>query len=264
MPSKVTKAKAPLAYKIVIGNYNYSSWSMRVWLFMRLSGFSEGDGTLEVVRIPIYTDNYKEKLLKHSPAGRVPVLVIPPDGTNETITVWDSLAIMEYIREQHPDEAVGWPKGSPQAGLTARSIAYEMHSSFLNIRDELAQNLRRRNTLDPLTDLTADCRKQIQRVNDIWTSCRKQYASQSDNNGPWLFGTEQPTIADIMYIPVALRLVTYGLVTDCLLSPEAIAYVKTVQENKLVQDWVAWAKEEEESIDFIDQRVPASQSPLNL
>ena len=127
-------------YTLVIGNYNYSSWSMRAWRMLKASKV-EG----KIVRIPIYTDGYKEKILEYSPAGRVPALI--DDTLPDKQAVWDSLAIMEHVLERNPDTAIGWPKDAAAQAM-ARSICYEMHAGFLAIRDELPQNLRARNTLD--------------------------------------------------------------------------------------------------------------------
>lgn len=240
-------------YKLVIGNRNYSSWSLRVWLHLQLS---KGDkDTLEVVRIPLYADNYKAKVLEHSPAGRVPILIAKHarDSTNDkAVTVWDSLAIMEFVLTSSSC-AIGWPQENPAAHAMARSIACEFHSGFLAIRDELPQNIKR--TPAPLACISDSCREQIQRVDEIWTTC---YASQS-TSGPWLFGPKM-TIADIMYIPVALRFWVYGI----KVSSTAQKFIDVVLANPLVQEWIRDAKQETERLEFIDQLVPASESPLIL
>ena len=235
-------------YTLIIGNYNYSSWSLRAWLHLRESK----DVKFSVVRIPLYTDSYKEKLLEESPAGRVPVLIDPSLGSRESSSVWDSLSIMEHILDKEPG-AVGWPTQSTAAKAHARSISMEMHSGFLSIRDELPQNLRMRKKLNP-EQLSESCLQQIDRMDEIWKTCYTSYGGQK-----WLFG-DNMTIADIMFAPVALRFVTYGI----QVSSESQKFVDAVVENPYVQEWIAAAKDETESIDFVDNLVPAAESPLIL
>ena len=227
-------------YKLVIANRNYSSWSLRAWLFLR-----ESDIPFEEIRIPLFTDDWRENVAKYSPAGRVPVLV---DGD---ITVWDTSAIFDYVRETHTD-AVGWPAGKKMRAQ-ARSISAEMHSGFLAIRDELPQNIRARNKRE-LSHLSESCRQQIVRVDDIWANCRTKYSG----GGRWLFGTF--SIADVMFAPVALRFVTY----DIPVSDNAREFIDAVRNLGSVQEWVAAASSEPESLEFIDELVPAASSPLTL
>lgn len=229
-----------MSLKLVIGNRNYSSWSLRAWLFLRESGLS-----FEEIRIPLFTAEWPRAIARYSPAGRVPVLL---DGA---LRVWDTMAMFEHVREQHP-AAVGWPEDRA-ARAEARSIAAEMHAGFLGIRNQLPQNLRLRRTCDPAA-LSADTRAQIARVGDIWTSCRRRF----HDAGPWLFGTF--SLADIMYAPVALRFVTYGIqVPD-----QARSFIDAVTALPSIQAWVRAAENEVERIDFIDDQVPADQSPLTL
>lgn len=237
-------------YTLVIGNRNYSSWSLRAWLYLKESQVTD----LQVIRVPLYTDNYKSKLLQYSPCGRVPILLdktLPsPEGSTP---VWDSLAIMENLRESlSPGNAVDWPEDKA-ARAHARSISYEMHSGFLNIRDELPQNLRARYPL-PMQELSAGCIQEINRIDKIWSTCKNRYV------GKWLFGGDKMTIADIMYVPVALRFVTYSI----KVSPESQAFIDAVLANKHVQEWIAESQKEPESLDFIDKLVPAAESPLIL
>ena len=190
----------------------------------------------------MFTETWPEELSRYSPAGRVPVLL---DGE---ITVWDSVAIIEHIRERHP-EAVGCPK-SEQMRAHARSISSEMHSGFLAIRDELPQNLRARRKRD-LGELSPACRTQIERIDEIWSGCRERYGASGD----WLFGDF--SIADVMYAPVALRFVTYSI----SVSAPAQYFVTAVCESESVQEWISLAREESEDIKFIDDLVPAATSP---
>ena len=227
-------------YTLVIANRNYSSWSFRAWLYLTESGVP-----FEEVRIPLFTADWSEQILRYSPAGRVPVLI---DGD---LSIWDSTAIIEHVREQHPG-AIGWPTDG-KARAFARSISAEMHSGFLAVRDELPQNLRARRSLDR-NQLSDGCQQQIQRIEAIWETC---YEASGDR-GPWLFG--DLSIADIMYAPVALRFRTYGIA----LRGRAQRFLEAVESLESVRSWCAAAEQEREAIDFIDDLIPATESPLTL
>jgi glutathione S-transferase len=177
--------------KLVIGNKNYSSWSLRAWLFLKESGID-----FEEIRIPLFTDQWREQIGLYSPARRVPVLV---DGD---LAVWDTQAIYSYVRELYPT-AIGWPKDR-EARAVARSIAAEMHAGFMGVRNDLPQNIRARRTL-PLESLPSATLQEIERILFIWGDCKKRYGG----GGPWLFG--EFTIADVVYAPVALRFLTYDI-----------------------------------------------------
>lgn len=226
--------------QLVFANRNYSSWSLRAWLYLVESGVE-----FEEVRIPLFTDQWREEIARYSPVGRVPVLI--DDG----FSIWDSTAIIEYVREQFPG-AVGWPEDRKQRAR-ARSISAEMHSGFLALRDELPQNLRARCPLDTQS-LSEECRQQIQRIDQIWSGCRNENRSP----GGWLFG--EFSIADVMFAPVALRFVTYGI----QVSSETREFIDAVMGLQSVQQWIASAREETESIPFIDQRIPARDTDLTL
>jgi len=189
---------------LVIGNKNYSSWSMRPWLAMRASGIA-----FEEVFIPLYTDDKadKDRILSFSRSGKVPALI---DGD---ITVWDSLAIIEYLAERFP-EAKLWPEDRA-ARAHARSISAEMHSGFVPLRNECGMNLHR-----PVRGVTlsADAQANVARVQEIWAECRQRYGKQ----GPYLFGAF--TAADAMYAPVVHRLRTYAI----KVAPQAQAYMETM------------------------------------
>lgn len=179
-----------MTLKLVIGNKNYSSWSMRPWVAMKATGIA-----FEEIFIPLYTGAAdKQRLLDVSPAGKVPALV---DGD---VTVWDSLAIIEYLAECFP-EARLWPDARG-ARAHARSISAEMHSGFAALRNECGMNLHRPVKAKPLSEAAlAD----IARVQEIWTDCRTRYGAQ----GPYLFGGF--SAADAMYAPVVHRFRTYAI-----------------------------------------------------
>ena len=159
-----------MTLKLVIGNKNYSSWSMRPWLAMRASGIA-----FDEVLIPLYTgDADKQRILAFTHSGKVPTLI---DGD---VTVWDSLAIIEYLAERFPDARL-WPED--RAGRAhARSISAEMHSGFAALRNECGMNLHR-----PVraVALSADARADVARIQEIWTECRERYGKL----GPFLFGS---------------------------------------------------------------------------
>jgi len=201
---------------LVIGNKNYSSWSLRPWILMKHLGLPFDE---KLVRL--YTPESKDELLKHGPSGRVPIL------HHGDITVWDSLAICEYVAEI---SGKGWPK-SPAARAVARSVSAEMHSGFTNLRMEWPMNARARNRRTPMTPgLEAD----IDRIEEIWLDCRRRFGSE----GPWLFG--EFSIADAMYAPVVLRFNTYGT----QISENARWYIATVIEDRFLQEWVLASKSE--------------------
>ena len=174
--------------KLVIGNKNYSSWSMRPWLALRASNIP-----FEETFIPLYTGAAdKQRILDVSPAGKVPVLV---DGD---VTVWDSLAIIEYLAEKFPDKKL-WPD-ERAARARARAVSAEMHSGFAALRNECGMNLHR--PVGPVP-LSQDARDNIARVQEIWTDCLARHG------GPFLFGAFGG--ADAMYGPVVHRFRTYAI-----------------------------------------------------
>jgi len=179
---------------LVIGNKNYSSWSLRPWLFMKVHGIP-----FEERRIALYREESRERLLDVSGSGRVPVLI--RDG----VTVWDSLAILETLAELEPSLA-GWPS-TPTERAWARAISAEMHSGFGALRSQLPMNCRRTIATPALSD---DAQQDVDRVREIWRACRRAHPGI----GPFLFGNF--TIADAMYAPVVCRFETYGVRTGPL------------------------------------------------
>jgi glutathione S-transferase len=207
-------------FELVIGNKAYSGWSMRPWLALRHTGaaFSE-------TRISLYVPGSKEKLLQHAPSGKVPAL------KHGTLTVWESMAICEYLAERFP-EAQLWPTAL-DARAEARAVSTEMHAGFSRIREAMPFNCRVRDRHVPHT---AELDREIARATELWESCRQRHAGA----GPWLFGAF--SIADAMFIPLALRFVTYSVP----LTGKARAYVDAVWEHAPVQEWIAAARQEPE------------------
>src|ERR1700748_248496 len=179
-----------MTLKLVIGNKTYASWSMRPWVALRAANIA-----FEEVFIPLYTGTAdKEKILSYSRSGKVPVLV---DGD---VTVWDSLAIIEYVAERFP-QAQLWPE-DVASRAPARSVSAEMHSGFAALRNECGMNLHR-----PVgaKALSAEARADIARIQQSWSECRARYGKR----GPYLFGAFSG--ADAMYAPVVHRFRTYAI-----------------------------------------------------
>jgi glutathione S-transferase len=209
-------------YILVIGNKNYSSWSLRPWLAMRQAGLP-----FREVRIPLYTPESKAQIRSYSPSGKVPCLV---DGA---LAVWDSLAICEYLAERHP-QAKLWP-ADPYARAVARSISAEMHSGFQNLRSNMSMNCRKR---FPGMGRTVEVAGEIERVQRSWGEAREKHGA----GGPFLFGAF--TIADAMYAPVVLRFRTYAV----QLNPVCREYADAILALPAMQQWLADAEAETEVI----------------
>ncbi len=201
---------------LVIGNKNYSSWSLRPWLFMKHQGVA-----FDEILIPLDTPSTRETMDKYGPSGRVPVL------RKGELAIWDSLAICEYVAEV---TGGGWPKNA-DARAVARAVSAEMHSGFSNLRTLWPMNARARNRR---TAVTAALEVDIERIDEIWNDCRARFGA----GGPWLFG--EYSIADAMYAPVALRFNTYG----ASISQAARWYIASVLEDAPMQEWLAAAKQE--------------------
>ena len=205
---------------LVIGNKAYSSWSLRPWLLMRQAGIS-----FDEVRLSLYAEGAKQNILQHSPAGKVPVL---KDGG---LTIWDSLAICEYLAERHLEKQL-WP-ADVAARAHARAISAEMHSGFTNLRTLMPMNVRRE---IPGRTRTPEVAAEIARIETIWNDCRGSHGA----HGPFLFGAF--CIADAMYAPVVSRLRTYGVA----LGGAAAQYAGVIHALPAMQEWIAGARAETE------------------
>jgi glutathione S-transferase len=201
-----------MAVKLVIGNKNYSSWSMRPWLALRA-----GDIAFDEIFIPLYTGEAdKKRLLAYTESGKVPVLI---DGD---VTVWDSLAIIEYAAERFPQARL-WPEDRASRAY-ARSISAEMHSGFAALRNECGMNLHRPVGAIPLS---AQARADIARIQQIWTDCRKRYGK----SGPFLFGAFSG--ADAMFAPVVHRFRIYAIEVE----PEVRDYMAAMTALPAFEEW---------------------------
>ena len=209
---------------LIIGNKNYSSWSLRPWLLLSEAGID-----FEEIRVPLDTPEFAATIAKYSPAKRVPVLVL--DGHS----VWDSLAIAETVAERWPEKNL-WPK-DPDARAHARSISAEMHSGFPVMRDTMPMNCRAMGRKIALPDELA---AEIDRILEIWAECHEQYASDEG----WLFGDF--SIADAMFAPVVLRFRTYGI----NLPDSANAFHDRLLKSEALQSWLLASDSETEVVEI--------------
>ena len=211
---------------LVIGNKNYSSWSLRPWLLLRHHGVD-----FEEVRLPLDTPEFASVIGAWSPARTVPAM------RHGELALWDSLAICEYANEAFLDGA-GWPR-EREARALARVASAEMHAGFAALRTRMPMNCRRRTQG---LALSADVRRDIERVLAIWRDCRARFGG----DGPFLFGAF--SIADAMYAPVALRFRSYGVEVD----ETARAWTTALLGLPALQEWLQAAETEPEALAATD------------
>lgn len=210
-------------YRLVIGNLNTSSWSLRPWLAMKHFAIP-----FEEIRINLRSEDRKDKIFAHSPSGKVPALYAGG------VMIWDSLAIVEYLAEQHPERGF-WPKDA-EARAIARSAAAEMHSGFAALRQVCPMDFVSIKPMDSF-DETVDLN--IRRIISLWQDCRSRFGGRGD----FLFSDF--SIADAMYAPVASRLKTY--VRDLAEFGDdgtAAAYIDAIFALPAMQAWGEGAREE--------------------
>jgi glutathione S-transferase len=210
-------------YRLVIGNKAWSSWSLRPWLAMRRFGLP-----FEEIGVRLRRPDSKAEILKHSPSGLVPTLL---DGD---LAIWDSLAILEYLAEQHPEARV-WP-ADRGARAMARCVSAEMHSGFTALRHHCSMDLLAPRTASPPPDEAAS---DIGRIVALWRECRARFGG----DGPFLFSGF--SAADAMYAPVASRFRTY--VPDLAAYGDdgtAQAYVETIFAMPELAAWIEGARAE--------------------
>ena len=209
--------------KLIVGNKNYSSWSLRGWLAAKQSGLA-----FEEIIVPLYGDAWDEMRDGDSDiqpsSGKVPVLW---DGAP---VVWDSLAILEYLADKVGRERF-WPKDEAARGM-ARSMVAEMHSSYQTLRAECPMNVRKR--IDGIA-LSDTARRDIVRILGLWAEARARFGA----GGPFLFGTFGA--ADIFYAPVVSRFITYQVPVPGF----AAAYMQALWEHEWMQAWVRAAEDEQ-------------------
>jgi glutathione S-transferase len=207
-----------MALHLVIGNKNYSSWSFRPWIAMKVAGIAFDEQV-----ISLDAKDFKAQVTKISGTGKVPALA---DGG---VHVWESLAILEYLAEKFPQARL-WPV-EPQARAQARAIAAEMHAGFVPLRRELPMNMWR--PVKP-RQLTPEAAVNVARIDAMWTDCRNRFGA----GGPFLFGAFGA--ADAMYAPVVSRFHTYGVTVG----PVTRAYMDAVMALPAWAEWRAAALRE--------------------
>jgi glutathione S-transferase len=208
--------------KLIIGNKNYSSWSLRGWLAAKQSGLP-----FDEITVPLYGEDWDEtkKADDLAPSsGKVPILW---DGE---AVVWDSLAIIDYLADKVGRDRF-WPKDDPARAM-ARSMVAEMHSSYLALRRQCPMNIRRR---VEEAEISPEATRDIVRILGLWAEARARFGK----GGPFLFGTFCAT--DIIYAPVVSRFITYGIPVPGF----AVAYMQAVWEHEWMQSWIAAAESED-------------------
>ena len=211
--------------ELTLSSKNYSSWSLRGWLLCRIAG-------LDVVEKLIALDDPENRaeLLLLSPSVLVPRL------THEGASVWDTLAIAEYLHELYPD--AGMYPADRIARAHCRSVSGEIHSGFANLRSALPMNLKVRHARFPIF---SGAKPDIERIETIWAECLSSYG------GPWLFG-DKPTVADAMFAPVAERFLTYAVPV----SAASAAYCQTINGWPLMREWIDEARVEPDEVLELD------------
>lgn len=208
---------------LVVGNRNYSSWSLRAWLALQKGGVS-----FETTVLPLDTPEFEEKIGDYSPTRRVPVL------WHEGRCIWDSLAIGEYVNEQFAGGSL-WPRDAASRGM-GRAMAAEMHSGFPDLRGKMPMNCRARNRRVAVDRALG---RDIERIWTLWSDALSAHADA----GPWLLG--KYSLADAMFAPVVLRFRTYGVALPRDVEP----YCQAVLGDPDLQPWLVAAGEEAWVID---------------
>ncbi len=207
-----------MALTLVIGNKNYSSWSLRPWIAMQVAGIAFGE-----IVIPLYEPGSREQILHYSPAGKVPVLI---DGD---AVIWESLAILEYLADKFPAARL-WPAEARARGH-ARSVASEMHAGFQALRRNCPMNLWLPRRARPQSEeVMAD----VRRIDALWSDCRARFGG----GGPFLFGGFGAV--DAMYAPVVARFDRFGIPVGAV----ARAYMEAVMALPAWATWCAAAMQE--------------------
>jgi len=207
-----------MSLTLVIGNKNYSSWSLRPWIAMKVAGIP-----FEEIVIPLYEPGSREEMLKYSPAGKVPILI---DGDER---VWESLAILEHLADRFPDAGL-WPKDR-RARSHARVVATEMHAGFQPLRRDCTMNLWLPVKPRPQSE---EVLANMRRIEELWRDCRARFGA----GGPFLFGGFGA--ADAMYAPVVSRFHTYGLPV----AADTRAYMDAVMALPAWREWYDAAMKE--------------------
>jgi glutathione S-transferase len=211
--------------KLMIASKNYGSWSLRGWLLCKMAGLD-----FEEQVVPADDPSTRAELLLLSPSFLVPSL------TNGSVTVWDTLAIAEYLNELFPDAGL-LPKDTAPRAL-CRAVSGEMHSGFINLRSALPMNIKGHY---PTFKIFAGAQADIDRITTIWRDCL------AASKGPYLFGAK-PCLADAMYAPVCTRFLTYCVKLD----PECAAYCRSIMAMPHMGEWIEAARNEPDEVMELD------------
>lgn len=209
-------------FTVVIGNKNYSSWSLRGWLMAKIANIE-----FEEILIPLDLPETQPAIRKHSPAGRVPILL------HRGLAIWESIAIAEYLNDLKPEAGL-WP-AAEAARAHARSISAEMHAGFADLRNNMPMNIR---ASFPGKGMTPQVRADIERITGLWRDCRKRFAGAAAKDEGFLFGTI--SAADAMYAPVVTRFRTFGVQLDS----DSDAYCAAILGYPPMKAWIDDAKNE--------------------
>jgi glutathione S-transferase len=218
--SQTLAAARDAGLTLIIGNKNYSSWSMRPWVAMTAFNIPFNE-----VRILLDRPDTSSRIAEYSAAGRVPVLIAGE------MTIWDSLAICEYLAEQFPEKHL-WPQ-DVAARAMARSVCAEMHAGFADLRSAMSMSIR--DSL-PGRGRTPGAQGDIGRISEIWEECLSRFGHHQ-----YLFGDF--TIADAFFAPVVMRFATYHVA----LAPALQAYCERIKAHPAVARWIAEALAETEN-----------------
>jgi glutathione S-transferase len=209
-------------FTIYLANKNYSSWSLRGWLMLKATGVP-----FDEVVIPLYEPQSRAEILRYTPSAKMPTLV-HHRKSGGPVTVWESLAIGEYLAELFPQAGL-WPQ-DPAARAHARAISNEMHAGFLPLRRHFPMNMRSVFDREIIPEIQGD----IDRITSLWRDCRQRFGV----GGDFLFGSF--TIADAMFAPVVSRFRTFKLPLD----GEVEAYARAITAWPAYQEWFAGARNE--------------------
>ena len=209
-------------FTLVIGNKNYSSWSLRGWLMARIAGID-----FEEVMVPLDLPDTAASIKKHSPSGKVPVLM------HRSLAVRESLSIAEYLNDLKPEAGL-WP-AAVAARAHARSVSAEMHAGFAELRGNMPMNIR---ASYPGKGMTPAVRADIERITGLWRDCRKRFAGAAPKDDGFLFGAIGA--ADAMFAPVVTRFRTFGVQLDS----DAEAYCTAIMAYPALKEWIADARNE--------------------
>lgn len=204
-------------YRIVVGDKNYSSWSLRPWLLMRMF-----DIPFEEINVDIYNPGARARILQYVPSGKVPALKV------SGLTIWDTAAIIEYLAESHANLPI-WPRVK-EARAIARAVSAEMHAGFENLRGHMPMDM---NSSKPVDSISKEVGHDITRIVDVWKMCRAKYGA----GGEFLFGDF--SAADAMYAPVTSRFRTYEVnLTDFGDDGTCAVYCETILSLPPLIEWM--------------------------